>query len=63
MEQCSCSVDLAEQSLIEIQQYLALTSEFKFNEFKDIESTFPNAVLVEIKILITQVCMYYYLDI
>ncbi|XP_069678460.1 guanine nucleotide exchange factor DBS [Periplaneta americana] len=55
IEKCSTSPELAEQSLIEIQQYVASAEEFKLSSPKEFRSLFQDSITPETKALVTQV--------
>jgi hypothetical protein len=55
IEKCSSSPELAEQSLMEIQQYVASAEEFKLSSPKEFRSLFQDSITPETKALVTQV--------
>jgi hypothetical protein len=55
IEKCSSSLELAEQSLMEIQQYVASAEEFKLSSPKEFRSLFQDSITPETKALVTQV--------
>jgi hypothetical protein len=55
IEKCSTSPELAEQSLIEIQQYVTSAEEFKLSSPKEFRSLFQDSITPETKALVTQV--------
>jgi hypothetical protein len=55
IEKCSTSPELAEQSLMEIQQYVASAEEFKLSSPKEFRSLFQDSITPETKALVTQV--------
>lgn len=55
IEKCSTSPELAEQSLLEIQQYVASAEEFKLSSPKEFRSLFQDSITSETKALVTQV--------
>jgi DNA polymerase I-like protein with 3'-5' exonuclease and polymerase domains len=55
IEKCSTSPELAEQSLVEIQQYVASAEEFKLSSPKEFRSLFQDSITPETKALVTQV--------
>lgn len=55
IEKCSNSSELAEQSLMEIQQYVSSAEEFKLGSPKEFRSLFQDSVTPETKALVTQV--------
>jgi hypothetical protein len=55
IEKCSTSPELAEQSLLEIQQYMASAEEFKLSSPKEFRSLFQDSITAETKALVTQV--------
>jgi hypothetical protein len=55
IEKCSSSPELAEQSLLEIQQYVASAEEFKLSSPKEFRSLFQDSITAETKALVTQV--------
>ncbi|PNF24765.1 Guanine nucleotide exchange factor DBS [Cryptotermes secundus] len=55
IEKCSTSPDLAEQSLLEIQQYVTSAEEFKLSSPKEFRSLFQDSITSETKALVTQV--------
>ncbi|XP_067010975.1 guanine nucleotide exchange factor DBS [Anabrus simplex] len=55
IEKCSSSPELAEQSLKEIQQYIASADEFKLSSPKEFRTLFQDSITVETKALVTQV--------
>ncbi|KAF5296920.1 hypothetical protein FQA39_LY12277 [Lamprigera yunnana] len=55
MEQFSHSVDLAEKALEEIQEFLLLGVDFKFNNLKEFKTLFQDNITPETKVLVTQV--------
>ncbi|GLH15336.1 Uncharacterized protein GBIM_19803 [Gryllus bimaculatus] len=55
IEKCSTSPELAEQSLNEIQQYIASAEEFKLSSPKEFRTLFQDSITPETKALVTQV--------
>jgi hypothetical protein len=55
IEKCSSFPELAEHSLMEIQQYVASAEEFKLSSPKEFRSLFQDSITPETKALVTQV--------
>lgn len=55
IEKCSNFPELAEQSLMEIQQYVSSAEEFKLSSPKEFRSLFQDSITPETKALVTQV--------
>ncbi|XP_058124508.1 guanine nucleotide exchange factor DBS [Anopheles ziemanni] len=55
IEKCSVSADIAEQSLQEIQDYLASAAEFKLSSPKEIKNEILESTTLETKALVSQV--------
>ncbi|KAF5275360.1 hypothetical protein FQR65_LT04188 [Abscondita terminalis] len=55
MEHFSCSTDLAEQALTEIEGFMMLGSDFKFNNPKEFKTVLQDNITPETKVLVTQV--------
>ncbi|XP_037046122.1 guanine nucleotide exchange factor DBS isoform X3 [Bradysia coprophila] len=55
IEKCSGSADIAEQSLAEIQQFLATASEFRVSSPREFRNVFQESTTPETKALVTQV--------
>uniref|UniRef100_A0A182PZX4 CRAL-TRIO domain-containing protein n=1 Tax=Anopheles farauti TaxID=69004 RepID=A0A182PZX4_9DIPT len=55
IEKCSDSAEIAEQSLLEIQQYLASAAEFKLASPKEIKNEILESTTLETKALVSQV--------
>lgn len=55
IEKWSSSPELAEQSLAEIQQYIASAEEFKLSSPKEFRNIFEDSITPETKALVTQV--------
>lgn len=55
IEQCSVSADLAEQSLHEIQAFIASASDFKLSSPSEFKKIFLDSTTPETKALVSQV--------
>lgn len=55
IEKCSVSVDIAEQSLQEIQEFLASAAEFRVSSPREFRNVFEESQTPETKALVTQV--------
>ncbi|XP_017778682.1 PREDICTED: guanine nucleotide exchange factor DBS isoform X2 [Nicrophorus vespilloides] len=55
IEKCTSSVELAERSLNELQEYLASADEFNLSTAKNFEQIFQESCTLETKALVTQV--------
>lgn len=55
IEKCSSSAEIAEQSLAEIQQFLASASEFRVSSPREFRNVFQESTTPETKALVTQV--------
>lgn len=55
IEKCSGSSEIAEQSLSEIQQFLASASEFRVSSPREFRNVFQESTTPETKALVTQV--------
>lgn len=55
IEKCSGSAEIAEQSLQEIQEYLATAAEFKLSSPKEFKNNIQESTTLETKALVSQV--------
>lgn len=55
IEKCSVSAEIAEQSLQEIQEYLATAAEFKLSSPKEFKNVIQESTTLETKALVSQV--------
>lgn len=60
IEKCSVSAEIAEQSLQEIQDYLASAAEFKLSSPNEIKNEIQENTTLETKALVSQVSLHKY---